>query len=382
MKRKIISFVLAFVCVCSLCNVQAPTKVNAASYMNLNATAISKTQVKLTWKKKSVSSYKIYRATVNKNDTCGKFKKIATVSKSKVSYTNKVTYKQKYCYRIYGYKNGKKIYQGEEYVYSGVPASGWDEYQFCDAKISPTAIPLNWYAENGLKPTGYEIYRSENGKTYKKIKTLKNVNKYTDKTVQAKHTYYYKVRAYRTISGKKVYGKYSESVKHSAVNKNGIYSMDILPGDVASASAVSGSSVIAPILSSPASIYVVVSSDAMNANITMESGNLWDAEFTFKAEDGTEKTESGHAYGYIYQLKGDAWLEVEDENDVTIKPGETFYIRFDLRKDNMADMASVSAVTLDAYYGGITYNGFESLTSFTIPDDKTFTVSINGERYH
>ena len=385
MKRKGIRFLLALVCVCALCIVPVPTKVNASSYMKLNATAISKTQVKLSWKKKSVSSYKIYRATVNKNDSCGKFKKIATLSKSKVSYTNKVSYKQQYCYRIYGYKNGKQVYHGEEYVYSAVPASNWDEYQYCDAKISPTAIPLEWNYDNGLKPNGYEIYRSEDGKTYKKIKTLKNVTKYTDKTVKAKNTYYYKVRAYRTISGKKVYGAYSERVKHSAVNKEGIYSFDLLPGDVASSSAISGSSVIAPILASPASIYMVVTSHAMNGDLKLDSEILWDANFTFKVEDGTERTESSftNATSYLYKLKGNAWQEVEDKKSVTIKPGETFYIRFDLEQGNMAqNIASASDVTLDSCYGGITYNGFEALTYFTLPEDKTFTVGIDGERYH
>ena len=368
MKRKIISFVVAFVCVCSICNVQAPTKVNAASYMNLNATAISKTQVKLSWKKKSVSSYKIYRATVNKNDTCGKFKKIATVSKSKVSYTNKVSYKQKYCYRIYGYKNGKKVYYGEEDVYIGVPASVWDEYQYCDAKISPTAIPLNWYTKNGLKPTGYEIYRSENGKTYKKIKTLKNVNKYTDKTVQAKHTYYYKVRAYRTISGKKVYGKYSESVKHSAVNQFGIYDIQPLEDKTASPSAIS----------------IAVTSAALNGTMTFKATQCA-AICTFEDKDGTTKSELDTAKMVKYSLDGKTWKDIEAEKTYTIKAGESIYLGFYVydAKGNEIDLTTVSSIKFIA--GGcdeIMYNGFMSVILFTLPQDKSFTTDIIGEFYH
>ena len=69
---------------------------------------------------------------------------------------------------------------------------------------------LTW--KKNSKATGYEIYRAtkKNGK-YKKIKTIKkaSVVKFTDSKVKKGKTYYYKVRAYKTVKGNKATGKFS-----------------------------------------------------------------------------------------------------------------------------------------------------------------------------
>lgn len=60
--------------------------------------------------------------------------------------------------------------------------------------------------------SGYQVYRAtkKNGK-FKKIKTVKgnSVVKYTNTKLKKNKKYYYKVRAYRTVKGKKVYGAFS-----------------------------------------------------------------------------------------------------------------------------------------------------------------------------
>ena len=75
--------------------------------------------------------------------------------------------------------------------------------------------------------TGYEIYRatSKTGK-YTKIKTT-TASSYTNTGLTAGKTYYYKVRAYKTVSGKKVYGSYSTVV--SAIPKVGVPTYEVLP---------------------------------------------------------------------------------------------------------------------------------------------------------
>jgi C1A family cysteine protease/uncharacterized protein YjdB len=75
---------------------------------------------------------------------------------------------------------------------------------------STTAITLKWTKQNGV--SGYEIYRyNKSSKKYKKIATNRNANKntYKNKSLKAATTYKYKVRAYTTVNGKKVYGAYS-----------------------------------------------------------------------------------------------------------------------------------------------------------------------------
>ena len=55
-------------------------------------------------------------------------------------------------------------------------------------------------------------YRStKKNKSFKKITTLKKAGKviYVNKKLKKGKTYYYKVRAYKVVSGKKVYGKFS-----------------------------------------------------------------------------------------------------------------------------------------------------------------------------
>lgn len=67
---------------------------------------------------------------------------------------------------------------------------------------------------------GYQIYRAtkKSGK-FKKVKTIKGntVVKYTNKKLKKNKKYYYKVRAYRTVKGKKVYSAFS--VKKGVVIK-------------------------------------------------------------------------------------------------------------------------------------------------------------------
>lgn len=59
--------------------------------------------------------------------------------------------------------------------------------------------------------TGYDIYRSKKKSSKgSKIATVKGKNTYTDKKVKNKKgTYYYRVRAYRTVNGVKKYGSFS-----------------------------------------------------------------------------------------------------------------------------------------------------------------------------
>ena len=72
---------------------------------------------------------------------------------------------------------------------------------------------VNWKKVN--EATGYEVYMStKKSSGYKRIKlvTSNKTLKYTKTKLTKKKTYYFKVRTYRTVNGKKVYSSYS-SVK-------------------------------------------------------------------------------------------------------------------------------------------------------------------------
>ena len=125
------------------------------------------------------------------------------------SFTHsKLTYGKTYYYRVKGY-DGKD----------------WSSYsKVVKKKLVPNKITLNtvtvgkknvkisWAKEN---ITGYEIYMGTSAKKMKKIKTItKNSTVSFNKTgLKSRKTYYFKVRAYKTVKGKKVYGSYSNVLK-------------------------------------------------------------------------------------------------------------------------------------------------------------------------
>lgn len=73
-----------------------------------------------------------------------------------------------------------------------------------------SSLKITWEKEYGV--TGYKIYRStsKEGK-YSYVATISNKssNTYTDKNLISGKTYYYKIRAYKTLDGENLYGSYS-----------------------------------------------------------------------------------------------------------------------------------------------------------------------------
>ena len=74
-------------------------------------------------------------------------------------------------------------------------------------------VTVKWSKVKGA--SGYKIYRStKKSSGFKCVKTLKSGStvKYVNKNLKKGQSYYYKVKAYRAVDGKNVYGAYS-SVK-------------------------------------------------------------------------------------------------------------------------------------------------------------------------
>lgn len=173
----------------------------------IKATNNGYNSIKLTWNKLGdVTGYWIYRKTPG-----SKYKTIAKVSGTTVSYKDKnlVTGK-KYYYKIKGYKKiGQTTYKGSKSKASKAypkPA----KVKITSIKSTAKGAKLYWKKVAGA--SGYVIYRSESktGK-YTKIKEIKKQTKisYNNTGLLKGKTYYYKVMAYRNMSGIYVYGKYS-----------------------------------------------------------------------------------------------------------------------------------------------------------------------------
>jgi fibronectin type 3 domain-containing protein len=170
--------------------------------------------VKLSWTKADgATKYKVYRST---KKTSG-YKAIKTVTGT--SYTN------------------KSLKTGTTYYYKLVPYRGTAKgaaTKIVSAKLvlskpkvsysTPVAVgsvKVKWSKVSGA--SGYKLYRatSKSG-NYKLIKTTKSTS-YTNKKLKNNKTYYYKVKAYRTVGSKRVHSSSSTPSKVVTSKKEGKY---------------------------------------------------------------------------------------------------------------------------------------------------------------
>lgn len=165
---------------------------------------------KLTWAKVSgATGYEIYRS----NKKSGSYRKIKTVNKgTTTSYTNnKLSCGKTYYYKIRAYRtDGKVKYYSSYSKVSTIKATPAQVKLTKAESTKKKQVKVTWKKSSGV--SGYEVYRSTSKKgKFTKVSTVKNAKKTTflDKKVSSKKTYYYKVRAYKTVKGKKVYGAYS-----------------------------------------------------------------------------------------------------------------------------------------------------------------------------
>lgn len=145
--------------------------------------------------RKSGSSYKLLKTITSGSTTSYK------VSGLKTGTT--------YYYKIRAVANdeqGQKV-RGSEVSASGKPIPASPSLSLKTGKRKAT---VKWSRVSGA--SGYQILRSTRQSSgFKVVKTIKkgSTRSYVNRSLKKGKTYYYKVRAYKTVSGKKVYGSYS-----------------------------------------------------------------------------------------------------------------------------------------------------------------------------
>lgn len=181
-------------------SVAAPTNVTAAS------TGYNKN--KISWNGVAgAAGYKVYAST----SKTGTYKLIKTTTA--LSYTHKnLTHRQRLYYKVKAYVKGSTGDLNSSYssrvTAKPVQPAASNVYV---SKASSTSITLSYTKSSGA--AYYKIYRatSKNG-TYKKVAQISTTT-YTDKKVAKNTTYYYKVRAYRTLDGKTYASDYSHIIE-------------------------------------------------------------------------------------------------------------------------------------------------------------------------
>ena len=216
-KRRILSILLVLVMILVMMPVEIFAAAKAPAKVKAKAVSATYNSNKVSWKRISgASGYEVHRAT----SKAGKYKKVKTLtSVKKVTFTDKkLKTGTTYFYKVRAYSKvkGKKTYGKFSAVVKAKPVP---------AKVTVTATSatnksnkVNWKKTSGA--SGYELYRamSKSGK-YTKIKTATSgkAGSFTDKNLTTGRTYYYKIRAYRNVKGKKVYGSYSKVVSAKPV---------------------------------------------------------------------------------------------------------------------------------------------------------------------
>ena len=185
--------------------------VSIGDVTNLKYTSTTSTET-LSWSKVSkASGYEIwmYKSSV------GDYTKIKTItSGSTTSYKrSSLTSATMYRYKLRAYRtvNGVKYYGNftNEFITGTKPLTP----SITLSSTQKGKIKITW-SNISKKTTGYQIYRATSRYgTYTKIATVEDGNiarSYTNSGRTSGKTYYYKVRAYRTLdNGKKVYSSYS-----------------------------------------------------------------------------------------------------------------------------------------------------------------------------
>ena len=169
------------------------------------------TSAELTWNAiPNVTGYNIYRST-SKNGT---FKKVGSATTN--SYTDKGLSKGKtYYYKVACYVNsdGKQAISAYSSVVS-VKAAAPAPAQVSAKKAKSGAAKITWSKSTGAN--GYEVYMAASAKgKFTKAGTISKsaTVSFTKSGLKSGKTYFFKVRAYTTVGGKKVYSDYTRTVK-------------------------------------------------------------------------------------------------------------------------------------------------------------------------
>lgn len=179
-----------------------PTITAASSGYNSNKISVNQVGTEDDW-----PLYQFYRSTDKK-----KWSLIAEQYERTGMNDKKLT-----CGKTYYYKVRVKV-SGVTTEYSAVKSC--KPVPAAPAKLSLTSgkkkITIKWSKTSGA--SGYQLYRATSQKgTYKLIRTLTKGSsvKYTNTKLTSKKRYYYKVRAYKIVNKKKIYGKWS-AIKYAA----------------------------------------------------------------------------------------------------------------------------------------------------------------------
>ena len=175
----------------------------------LTAASAGYKYVKVSWSAVSgASGYEVWRSTTSS----GGYTRILQAASGTTGFTDSgLVTNTAYFYRVRAYRiiGTTKVYGDFSAVKSAKPFPAAPAGVKA-VRASSSSVTVSWYAVAGA--SGYEVYRAASGSgTYALLKAI-NVTNYTNTGLTHGKTYYYKVRAYRTVGSIKAYGNFSAVV--------------------------------------------------------------------------------------------------------------------------------------------------------------------------
>jgi uncharacterized repeat protein (TIGR02543 family) len=168
------------------------------------AASSSYNSIKISWAAVAGAvGYEIYRAA----SSTGTYSLLASTTATSYNNTALTTGKT-YYYKVRAYRlvGSTKVYSSFTAVFSSKPILSVP-VNFKATRYSSTSIKVTWSAVSGA--SGYEIYRATSSTgQYSLIKTTSSLY-YTNTGLTTGKTYYYKIRAYRTVGTTKVYSNWT-----------------------------------------------------------------------------------------------------------------------------------------------------------------------------
>ena len=189
--------------------------VEAAEAPRVKVVSTTYNKAKISWTSVGeASGYEVYRST-KKNSG---YTKIQSFSAFTRTYSdNGIKTGTKFYYKVRAYKDKNNVRYAGNFSSPVSVTPGLKKPTLIKAKRSgKNKIKLSWKKVSGAN--GYVVYRSTKKKSgFKKVKIVKGRTlKFVNKKLKKGKRYYYKVKAYRVVNGKKFYSPYSKVVSNKA----------------------------------------------------------------------------------------------------------------------------------------------------------------------
>ena len=202
-KNKILStfiiLAIAYVLNTNMCSAATATAVSAPA--TLKAASVGYNCAKVSWGYvKGADGYQIYRAT----SPSGTYSSMKAITSTSYTNTGLITGKT-YYYRVktFKYSGTRKVYSKYSTAVSAKPMPSTPTNSK-SVSTGYNSAKLTWNSVSGA--SGYQVYSATSSTgSYHLIKTTPYIS-YNNISLATEQTYYYKIRAYRTVGTTKVYG--------------------------------------------------------------------------------------------------------------------------------------------------------------------------------